>query len=100
MSNQNTDRGKFAHTFAKSDDKEKTGLATLSCVALSKFLCLAPPTRPRNESKEDKKQRKTAVKQGKQARRTERKTMKQQFGIELKEQQRILGNRVQGVKKL
>jgi len=63
----------------------------------------APPkttARPRNESKEDKKMRKAAVKQGKQVRRTERKTMKQQFGVELKEHKKILGSREQNVKKL
>jgi len=45
-------------------------------------------TRPRNESKEDRKARKAAVKAERQTRRIEKKTTKQQFGAEIKVQKK------------
>ena len=56
--------------------------------------------RPRDESKEDKKARKAAVKADRQARRAEKKSTKEQFGAEKKTQMRTMGNKEQRLKKL
>jgi len=50
-------------------------------------------TRPRNESKGEKKARKSTVKQEKQARRIERKLTKEQFDAELVYQKKRIENR-------
>ena len=57
-------------------------------------------TRPRDESKEDKKARKAAVKADRQARRIDKKAMKEQFGNEMKAQMRTIGNKEKKMKKL
>ncbi|KAF8910048.1 Low temperature viability protein-domain-containing protein [Gymnopilus junonius] len=57
-------------------------------------------TRPRDESKEDKKARKAAVKAERQAKRAEKKTLKEQFGAEVKDQKKRLGNKELRLKKL
>jgi len=57
-------------------------------------------TRPRNESKELKKVRKAAVKAERQTRRIEKKTTKQQFGAEVKDQKKKIGNKELRLKKL
>jgi len=57
-------------------------------------------TRPRNESKELKKARKAAVKAERQTRRIEKKTTKQQFGAEVKDQKKRIGNKELRLKKL
>ncbi|KAG6842387.1 hypothetical protein C0991_007517 [Blastosporella zonata] len=57
-------------------------------------------TRPKDESKEDKKARKAAVKVERQARRIEKKTMSEQFGSELKLQMRTIANKEKRLKKL
>jgi protein LTV1 len=57
-------------------------------------------TRPRNESKELKKVRKAGVKAERQTRRIEKKTTKQQFGAEVKDQKKKIGNKELRLKKL
>ncbi|KAF8807956.1 LTV-domain-containing protein [Phlegmacium glaucopus] len=57
-------------------------------------------TRPRNESKESKKARKAAVKTERQTRRIEKKTTKQQFGAEVKDQKKRIENKELRLKKL
>lgn len=57
-------------------------------------------SRPRNESKEDKKARKSASKAEKQTRRMEKRATKEQFDVELKNQKRVLANRGQRIQKL
>jgi protein LTV1 len=57
-------------------------------------------TRPRDESKEARKARKTAVKAERQARRADKKAAKELFGAELKAQMRTIGNKERKVKKL
>ncbi|KAG6846065.1 hypothetical protein H0H87_006429 [Tephrocybe sp. NHM501043] len=57
-------------------------------------------TRPRNESKDDKKARKAAVKSERQARRIEKKTKSEQFGSELKVQKGTIANKERRLKKL
>lgn len=56
--------------------------------------------RPRNEDKEDKKARKTAVKAERQTRRAEKKTTKVQFGAEVKDQMKRIVNKEKRLKKL
>ncbi|KAF4611400.1 hypothetical protein D9613_004171 [Agrocybe pediades] len=56
--------------------------------------------RPRNESKEEKKARKAAVKAERQARRVEKKTTKEQFGAEVKDQKKRIVNKELRLKKL
>lgn len=50
-------------------------------------------TRPRDESKEDKKARKQAVKTERQARRADKKATKEQFEAEIKHQLKGIGNK-------
>ena len=50
-------------------------------------------TRPRNESKEDKKARKQAVKAERQARRVDKKATKEQFSTEIKCQLKGITNK-------
>jgi protein LTV1 len=74
-------------------------------VPLSVFNLLIVPrretiTRPRGESKELKKARKTAVKAERQTRRIEKKTTKQQFDAEVKDQKKKIGNKELRLKKL
>ena len=57
-------------------------------------------SRPRNENKEDKKARKTAVKAERQIRRAEKKTTKVQFGAEVKDQMKRIVNKEKRLKKL
>ncbi|KAG5340744.1 Protein LTV1 [Termitomyces sp. T112] len=57
-------------------------------------------TRPRNESKEDKKARKAAVKAERQARRIEKKATSEVFGSELQLQKLIVANKEKKFKKL
>lgn len=57
-------------------------------------------SRPRNETKEDKKARKMAARSEKQTRRIEKQEMKEQFAAELKVQKRVLANKTQRVKRL
>ncbi|KAG6813997.1 hypothetical protein H0H92_004490 [Tricholoma furcatifolium] len=57
-------------------------------------------SRPRGESKEDKKARKAAVKAERQARRIEKKATSEQFGSELKLQKRTVANKEKKLKKL
>lgn len=57
-------------------------------------------SRPRNENKEDKKARKTAVKAERQIRRAEKKTTKIQFGAEVKDQMKRIVNKEKRLKKL
>ncbi|GLB35737.1 putative low temperature viability protein [Lyophyllum shimeji] len=57
-------------------------------------------TRPRGESKEDKKARKAAVKAERQTRRADKKAVKEQFGAELKSQKRTIGDKERRLKKL
>ncbi|KAF8963873.1 Low temperature viability protein-domain-containing protein [Flammula alnicola] len=56
--------------------------------------------RPRNESKEEKKARKATVKAERQARRVEKKSTKEQFGAEVKDQKKRIGNKELRLKKL
>jgi len=57
--------------------------------------------RPRDESKEEKKARKQAVKQERQARRVDKKATREQFSTERKYQVKALANKpLSGVKKL
>ncbi|KAM6498613.1 Low temperature viability domain containing protein [Amanita muscaria] len=62
--------------------------------------CLAPPrctiTRPRDESKEDKKLRKDAVKAEKQNRRVAKKTLKEKFEAEMQAQKKSVEARTKG----
>ena len=73
-------------------------------VPLSNYQLIAPRyvtvTRPRNESKEIKKARKAAVKAERQTRRIEKKTTKQNFGAEVKDQKKRIGNKELKLKKL
>jgi len=55
-------------------------------------------SRPRDESKEDKKARKQAVKAGRQARRVEKKATQEQFSAEMKHQAQGLANKVRSSK--
>ncbi|KAG6911350.1 hypothetical protein DXG01_001021 [Tephrocybe rancida] len=57
-------------------------------------------TRPRDESRDEKKARKAAVKAIRQARRIEKKTTTEQFGSELKIQKRTIANKEKRLKKL
>ncbi|KAJ3571563.1 hypothetical protein NP233_g3672 [Leucocoprinus birnbaumii] len=57
-------------------------------------------SRPRNESKDDKKARKAAAKAEKQNRRAEKRETKEQFAAELKTQKQVLANKAQRLKKL
>ena len=57
-------------------------------------------SRPRNETREDKKARKMAARSEKQNRRIEKQEMKEQFAAELKVQKRVLANKTQRVKRL
>ncbi|KXN88909.1 Protein LTV1 [Leucoagaricus sp. SymC.cos] len=57
-------------------------------------------SRPRKESKEEKKARKSVAKTDKQDRRAEKRATKEQFEAELKAQKRVLSNKPQRVKKL
>lgn len=50
-------------------------------------------TRPKNESKEDKKARKQAIKVERQVRRADKKATKEQFSVEAKRQNRTLANK-------
>ncbi|KAJ3509493.1 hypothetical protein NLJ89_g5199 [Agrocybe chaxingu] len=50
-------------------------------------------SRPRGECKEDKKARKAAVKHERQARRTQKKSTKEQFDAEMKAQKKRIGNK-------
>ncbi|OCH90064.1 Low temperature viability protein [Obba rivulosa] len=50
-------------------------------------------TRPKNETKEDKKARKQAVKAERQARRVSKKAMKEQFTVEARQQSRTIANK-------
>ena len=50
-------------------------------------------TRPRDESKEDKKARKQAVKAERQARRVDKKATKEQFSTEVKHQLKGIANK-------
>jgi protein LTV1 len=56
--------------------------------------------RPRNETKEEKKARKAAVKVERQQRRAEKKSTKEQFGAEVKDQKTRIGNKELRLKKL
>ena len=56
--------------------------------------------RPRDESKEDKKARKTAIKAERQVRRAEKKSTKEQFGAEVKDQKKRRSNKELRLKKL
>jgi len=56
--------------------------------------------RPRNESKEAKKARKAAVKADRQARRVEKKSTKEQFSAEVKDQKKRIVNKELRLKKL
>ena len=68
------------------------------------YLAVAPHretiTRPRNESKEVRKARKAAVKAERQTRRIEKKTTKQQFGAEVKDQKKRIGNKELRLRKM
>ncbi|KAG5636973.1 hypothetical protein H0H81_006218 [Sphagnurus paluster] len=57
-------------------------------------------TRPRGESKEDKKARKAAVKAERQTRRADKKAVKEHFSAELKSQKRVIENKEKRLKKL
>ncbi|KAG6877320.1 hypothetical protein C0992_010267 [Termitomyces sp. T32_za158] len=57
-------------------------------------------TRPRDESKEEKKARKAVVKAERQTRRMEKKVMTEVFGSELKLQKRTIANKGKRLKKL
>jgi protein LTV1 len=50
-------------------------------------------TRPRNESKEEKKLRKEAIKNERQARRVEKKLTKEQFSAEFERQKKTIMNK-------
>jgi len=56
--------------------------------------------RPRDESKEEKKARKAAIKAERQVRRAEKKSIKEQFGAEAKDQKKRIGNKELRLKKL
>ncbi|KDR85637.1 hypothetical protein GALMADRAFT_51874 [Galerina marginata CBS 339.88] len=56
--------------------------------------------RPRNESKDEKKARKAAVKGERQIRRAEKKSTKEQFGAEVKDQKTRIGNKELKLRKL
>lgn len=96
------DREKSLPTLKESNYYDETGLRCAQISPHTINFYLGPTqtiTRPRNESTEDKKTRKAAVKQERRSRRTEKKIMKQRFGIELREQKKRLGTE-QNVKKL
>ena len=57
-------------------------------------------TRARNESKEEKHARKTAVKHAKEARRVDRKATKEQFDIAIRDQKKKVEHKGQRIKKL
>jgi protein LTV1 len=90
----------------ESEDSDNDGmLPSLPMMSLSVFNLLIVPrretiTRPRNESKELKKERKAAVKAERQTRRIEKKTTKQQFGAEVKDQKKRIGNKELRLKNL
>lgn len=56
--------------------------------------------RPRNEDKDEKKARKAAIKVERQQRRMEKKSTKEQFGAEVKDQKKRIGNKELRLKKL
>ncbi|KIM47584.1 hypothetical protein M413DRAFT_439249 [Hebeloma cylindrosporum] len=56
--------------------------------------------RPRDESKEEKKARKAAIKAERQVRRAEKKSTKEQFGAEVKDQKTRISNKELRLKKL
>ena len=56
--------------------------------------------RPRNEPKEEKKARKAAVKAERQVRRAKKKLTKEEFGAEVKDQKKRIGNKELRLKKL
>ncbi|KIJ28158.1 hypothetical protein M422DRAFT_235698 [Sphaerobolus stellatus SS14] len=56
--------------------------------------------RPKNETKEERKARKLAVKQERQTRRQDKKALREQFSSERKQQVKVLANRQPTVKKL
>ena len=57
-------------------------------------------TRPRGESKDDKKARKQAVKLEQQARRVDKKATKEQFSTEMKHQFKGIANKERKLRKL
>jgi len=57
-------------------------------------------TRARDETKEDKKSRKAAVKQEKQARRVEKKANKQQFSAAIRQQTQVVATQDVKTRKL
>ncbi len=57
-------------------------------------------SRSRDESKEEKKERKTAAKKEKQTRRVEKRVTKEKFEVELKFQKQMLASKAQRIKKL
>lgn len=89
-----------------SDDTETGAPSECLLVAIDSVISLSSAykritiSRPRNESKEDKKARKMTAKTEKQNRRVERQEMKEQFAAELKVQKRMLANKSQRVKRM
>jgi len=73
----------------------------LAFVALIHFVAPGQTiARPRDESKEEKKARKAAIKAERQVRRAEKKSIKEQFGAEVKDQKKRIGNKELRLKKL
>lgn len=64
-------------------------VTTLTCLSAQRVTV----ARPKNESKEDKKARKHAVKAERQQRRSEKKATKEQFSSEAKRQNQTLVNK-------
>ena len=89
-----------------SDDTETGTASECLLVAIDSVISLSSAckritiSRPRNESKEDKKARKMTAKTEKQNRRVERQEMKDQFAAELKVQKRMLTNKSQRIKRM
>lgn len=78
------------------EDERRKFVSSYYCGSRFSFLLSAihvTVTRPKNESKEDKKARKQAVKAERQARRADKKSNKEQFSSEIKQQAKLLSEK-------
>lgn len=82
-------------------------MTDVSALALSQHRCSSfvsairqTVTRPRDETAEEKKARKQAVKVERQARRVDKKATKEQFSTELKHQMKGIANKETKLRKL
>lgn len=88
-----------------SDTETEHGMFAIRCRMYPSANCFLERRgqavgRPRGESKDEKKTRKAAVKAERQTRRVEKKTAKEQFGAEFKDQNKRIANKELRLKKL